>query len=53
LKCLELWVVHRQRGELNGMHVCICGNLMRQEGSENELQLQLHCNYINNKVKPI
>jgi len=25
--------MHRKRGEVNGMHVCKNGNLMRQEGS--------------------
>jgi hypothetical protein len=34
MKCLALWVMHRQRGEVKGKHVCIYGNLMRQEGSE-------------------
>ena len=34
LKCLALWVINRQRGEVNGMQVCKYGNLMRQEGSE-------------------
>ena len=33
MKWLALWVMHRQR-EVNGMHVCKYGNLMRQEGSE-------------------
>jgi hypothetical protein len=33
-KGLALWVMHRQRGEVNGMHVCKNGNLMRQEASE-------------------
>jgi len=51
-KCLALWVIDRQRGEVNGMHVCKYGNLMRQEAN-NELQLQLHCNYTNNNVKII
>jgi hypothetical protein len=32
--CLALWVMHRQRGEVKGMHVCKYENLMRQEGSE-------------------
>ena len=43
--------MHRQHGEVNGMHVCKYGNLMRQEVN-NGLQLQLHRNYTNN-VKPI
>jgi hypothetical protein len=34
LKCLALGVMHRERGEVNGMRVCKYGNLMRQEGSE-------------------
>jgi len=34
LKCLALWVMHTQRGEVNGMQVCKYGNLMGQEGSE-------------------
>jgi hypothetical protein len=34
LKCLALWVIHRQRGEVNGMHGCKYGNLMRQAGCE-------------------
>jgi len=51
-KSLALWVMHRQREEVKGIHVCKYGNLMRQEGS-NVLQLQLHCNYTNNNVKPI
>jgi len=33
-KCLTLCVIHRQLGEVNGMHVCKYGNLMSQEGSE-------------------
>jgi hypothetical protein len=32
--CSSLWVMHKKRGEVNGMHVCKNGNLMRQEGSE-------------------
>jgi len=34
LKCLPLWVMHRQRGEVNGMQLGKYGNLMGQEGSE-------------------
>ena len=34
LKCLALWVMHRQRGEANEMLVCKYGSLMGQEGSE-------------------
>jgi len=34
LKCLALWVLHRQRGDVNGMHVCKYENVMRQEGIE-------------------
>ena len=34
LMCLALWVMHRQREEVNGMQVCKYGNLMGQEGSE-------------------
>jgi len=26
--------MHRKRGEVNGMHVCENGNLMRREGSK-------------------
>jgi len=33
-KCGALWVVHKERREVNGMHVCKNGNLMRQEASE-------------------
>jgi hypothetical protein len=34
LKCLALWVLHRQRGDVNEIHVCKYGNVMKQEGSE-------------------
>jgi hypothetical protein len=37
LKCLALSVMHRQGGDVNGMHVCKYGNLMTQVN--NELQL--------------
>ena len=33
-KCRAVWVMHTKRGEVNGMHVCKNGNLMRQEASE-------------------
>jgi hypothetical protein len=32
--CLAQWVMHTQRGEVNGIQVCKYRNLMRQEGSE-------------------
>ena len=33
-KCRALWVMHKKHGEMNGMHVCKNGNLMRQEASD-------------------
>jgi hypothetical protein len=33
-KCRALWVMHKKHREVNGMHVCKDGNLMRQEAGE-------------------
>jgi len=33
-KYRALWVIHKERREVNGMHVYKNGNLMRQEASE-------------------
>jgi len=48
-RCVVQW----KCGEVNRMRVCENGNLMRREGSDLELHLQLHCIYTNDNVKPI
>jgi hypothetical protein len=50
----SLCVLHRKRGEVNGMHVCVeMGTWWDGKEVDNELHLQLHCIYINDNVKPI
>jgi len=40
--------MNTKSGEVNGMHVCKNGNLMRQEASEYGIAI---CNYINNNAR--
>jgi hypothetical protein len=50
----ELCLMHRKRGEVNGMRVCVKMKTW-WDGKEvnNELHLQLHCIFANDKVNPI
>jgi len=54
--CLALWVMHRKRWQVNGMHVCKNGT-PDETGSKWIINCSYtnicNCNYINNNLEPV